>query len=161
MKMRVFRRIMLCGLCLGLLVTVSGCQSSLKSSFPSPEFTEAHDFTDKIYYHPEIRFVNAELLPDVFDGEYQMSITVEISNPTDQDIHYGHGYALEYFYDGVWYELYSPLWAQGGGVVLEPGRTNTETYEVPLYVLGGTGKYRLYISDIGYCEIPKDEYVPE
>lgn len=87
----------------------------------------------------------------------QHDTTVEISNPTNRDMHYGHNYSLEYFYDGVWYELYFPYSMPASGVVLEPGRTNTETYGVPLYVLGGTGKYRLYISSIGYCEIPKNE----
>lgn len=138
------------------LLSLSGCQKkSMLDTFLTPTLQEEPEWNIYQEEKLEFRFVEAKLSSS-WKGEYAMGITVEITNPTDKPISIGQSFSVEYEYEGEWHYLFSWDMFMMSSVYLEPRATVTEVYDVPLYIFSGTGKYRLYIPNGGYCEIPRE-----
>ena len=137
-----------------LLLGLGGCQKrGMLGTFLTPTLQEEPEWNIYQEEKLEFRFVEAKLSSS-WKGEYAMGITVEITNPTDKPISIGQSFSVEYEYEGEWHYLFSWDMFMMSSVYLEPRATVTEVYDVPLYIFSGTGKYRLYIPNGGYCEIP-------
>lgn len=66
---------------------------------------------------------------------------------------YGAGFYIDYREDQTWFTVYEPQTVPLYSVQLEPEKTNRVSFVVPNDLFQTAGAYRLYVSDIGYCEI--------
>lgn len=139
-----------------LLLSLSGCQKkSMLDTFLTPTLEEEPEYYIYREEELEFQFVEAELTESV-NGMYALTITIEITNPTDHYIAIGHGYSVEYEYEGEWHFLYSPDMFQMSSIALESGATIRDYVSVPVYILSGTNNYRLYFPNGGTCPIPRE-----
>ena len=78
---------------------------------------------------------------------------VEITNEGDEEYMYGRFYQLEVQKNGKWcYARLADHYAWTDiGIMLAPGATNTEEYDLSYYGTLNPGEYRLAVGDTGAC----------
>lgn len=80
------------------------------------------------------------------------TVHVMIVNNSNQDIYFGTNYKIDYLENDTWYTIYQPEVTTMETRELNRGE-RSESYKVPDTVFVKDGCYRLYIENLGYCEI--------
>lgn len=83
---------------------------------------------------------------------------ISLENTGDREISYGLGFELQYLHDGQWYTVYRTDAVPAMALTLGPGCASRaalgQWYAIPTGLLSLDGPYRLYLNDLGYCNIP-------
>lgn len=118
----------------------------------SPEGSE--DTVTFKYTSEEILFPAEDLPgPDYLTAKMVGKGKVEITNNGSSEYMYGAFYKLEVNKDGKWYYAREkmPFAYTAIGLLIEPGQTNTEKYDLSVYGDLEPGDYRLAVGDTDAC----------
>ena len=102
---------------------------------------------------PVLLPVDDLLAPDYITAKMVGKGKVEITNNGSSEYMYGAFYKLEVNKDGKWYYAREkmPFAYTAIGLLIEPGQTNTEEYDLSVYGDLEPGDYRLAVGDTDAC----------
>lgn len=100
----------------------------------------------------QINFLGMNVLTFSDDTEKD-ALVITLENTTTKQISYGEYYWVDYLSDGQWYTIYRPESAKAIGVILAPGEKRECVYDIPHGGLKKSGQYRMYLENLGYCQI--------
>ncbi len=165
--MKKKRRVFLC-LLLALVVVLCSVFGVLlyqenQSRNWFPEWKEAPEYKSAPGVQLLFTGINFEIKREVYDtsshpGEVlyenvldQILIRVSSSDP----VKYSEGYYLEYNHEGKWYRVFSvpPMPGLEHPQYLGAGETKELSFLVLSGLLSRKGTFRLYIADLGYCDM--------
>ena len=86
-------------------------------------------------------------------GEEHDEIALSIENCGVDPIYYGEKYYIEYLENDKWYTVYKQEWVPSVSCEILPHNKTVSTYSIQKGLLSLSGVYRIYVEDLGYCEI--------
>ena len=96
-------------------------------------------------------------LVEIQAKEQGEDIYLQLENTGDQELSYGDFFRIDYFSEHVWYTVYQPSAYPAVSNLLGIGQKYKVTYTVPPGLFHYSGSYRIYVENLGFCEIKISE----
>ena len=103
----------------------------------------------------EFRGINFEEYTSQEDGTVFDAVLVQLTNAGSGELHFSPTeYRVDKQENGEWYTVYHPYLERFlNSPCLEPEHTHLFSFLVPAGLFEEPGAYRLYMEQVGYCEI--------
>lgn len=110
---------------------------------------------DKINSNARLTFTGIDFDVPVSGEDYsQDHILFRLENISDRyNINVGDIFRIDKQYEGEWYTIYYTPFSRLISIAYEPGADVQSKVQVPAGLITREGLYRVYLEDIGYCEM--------